>query len=135
MRQPGELRTAVAELHRQLLMALTAADFRLGKAYGLGRALAQTALLPDARHPETFRGTFARFRLDNLLGWLADLRSAFPPHAAKAVSGSLQAWAAWTCCPPTTTCGRPTSSLAISAGSPCASCAASGSPPPPWRRS
>jgi len=40
-----------------------------------------------------------------------------------------------TCCPPTTTCGRPTSSLATSAGSPCASCAASGSPPPPWPRS
>src|SRR4029453_13512495 len=184
-------------------MALTAADFRLGKAYGLGRALAQTALLPDAKHPETFQQTFARFRLDNLLGWLADLRSAFPPHAAEAVSGSLQAWAAWSdaptlrpavdgpgqgpaggapwapppsvgrpsttrgrrrrggsvgrppdrwtgrppptaraspgrctprascggpccpasgtawpCCPPTTTCGRPTSSLATSAGSP-----------------
>jgi hypothetical protein len=95
VRQPGQLRAAVAELHRQLLMALTAADFRLGKAYGLGRALAQTALLPDAKHPETFRRTFARFRLDNLLGWLADLRSAFPPHAAEAVSGSLQAWAAW----------------------------------------
>jgi hypothetical protein len=99
MRQPGQLRAAVAELHRQLLMALTAADFRLGKAYGLGRALAQTALVPDAQHPETFRRIFARFRLDNLLGWLADLRSAFPPHAAEAVSGSLQAWAAWSDAP------------------------------------
>jgi hypothetical protein len=99
VRQPGQLRGAVAELHRQLLMALTAADFRLGKAYGLGRALAQTALLPDAKHPETFRRTFDRFRLDNLLGWLADLRSAFPPHAAEAVSGSLQAWAAWSDAP------------------------------------
>ena len=99
VRQPGQLRAAVAELHRQLLMALTAADFRLGKAYGLGRALAQTALLPDAKHPETFRRTFARFRLDNLQGWLADLRSAFPPHAAEAVSGSLQAWAAWSDAP------------------------------------
>jgi len=99
VRQPGQLRAAVAELHRQLLMALTAADFRLGKAYGLGRALAQTALVPDAQHPETFRRTFARFRLDNLLGWLADLRSAFPPHAAEAVSGSLQAWAAWSDAP------------------------------------
>jgi len=99
VRQPGQLRAAVAELHRKLLMALTAVDFRLGKAYGLGRALAQTALLPDARHPETFRRTFARFRLDNLLGWLADLRSAFPPHAAEAVSGSLQAWAAWSDAP------------------------------------
>ena len=99
LRQPGQVRAAVAELHRQLLMALTAADFRLGKAYGLGRALAQTALLPDAKHPESFGRTFARFRLDNLLGWLGDLRSAFPPHAAEAVSGSLQAWSAWSDAP------------------------------------
>ena len=99
VRQPGQLRAAVAELHRQLLLALTAADFRLGKAYGLGRALAETALVPDAKDPETFRRTFARFRLDNLLGWLADLSSAFPPHAAEAVRGSLQAWAAWSDAP------------------------------------
>jgi hypothetical protein len=95
-RPPGRLRAAVADLHRQLLVALTAADFRLGKAYGLGRALAETALLPDAKNPQTFQRLFARYRLANLLGWLADLKSAFPPHAAEAVRGSLQAWAAWT---------------------------------------
>jgi hypothetical protein len=94
-RPPRQLQAAVGELHRQLLVALTAADFRLGKAYGLGRALAETALLPDAKHPETFQRAFARFRLANLLGWLADLKSAFPPHAAEAVRGSLQAWATW----------------------------------------
>jgi hypothetical protein len=95
LRQPGQLQAAVAELHRQLLVALTAADFRLGKAYGLGRALAETALLPDAKNPQTFQTMFARYRLANLLGWLADLKSVFPPHAAEAVRGSLQSWAAW----------------------------------------
>jgi hypothetical protein len=99
VRQPGQLRAAVADLHRQLLVALTAADFRLGKAYGLGRALAETALLPDAKNPQTFQRLFARYRLANLLGWLADLKSVFPPHAAEAVRGSLQAWAAWTQAP------------------------------------
>jgi hypothetical protein len=99
VRSPGQLQTAVAELHRQLLMALTAADFRLGKAYGLGRALAETTLLPDARNPETFQRLLARYRLANLLGWLADLKSALPPHAAEAVRGSLQAWAAWSLVP------------------------------------
>jgi hypothetical protein len=94
-RPTGQLQAAVGELHRQLLVALTAADFRLGKAYGLGRALAETALLPDAKNPATLQRAFARFRLANLLGWLADLKSAFPPHAAEAVRGSLQAWAAW----------------------------------------
>jgi hypothetical protein len=96
VRQPRQVQTAVAELHRRLLVTLTAADFRLGKAYGLGRALAETVLLPDARDPQTFQQVFARFRLANLLGWLADLKSAFPVHAAEAVRGSLQAWAAWT---------------------------------------
>ena len=90
IRQPGQLQAAVAALHQQLLMTLTAADFRLGKAYGLGRALAETVLLPDAKNPQTFQQVFARYRLANLLGWLADLKSAFPPHAAEAVRGSLQ---------------------------------------------
>jgi hypothetical protein len=95
VRQPAQLQAAVAELHRQLLVTLTATDFRLGKAYGLGRALAETALLPDARNPQTFQRLFARYRLANLLSWLADLKSIFPPHAAEAVRGSLRAWAAW----------------------------------------
>jgi hypothetical protein len=99
MRQPGQLQAAVLALHRQLLLALTAADFRLGTAYGLGRALAETALLPDAKHPQTFQRMFDRHRLANLLGWLADLKSAFPPHAAEAVRGSLQAWTAWSQAP------------------------------------
>jgi hypothetical protein len=95
VRQPAQLQAAVAELHRQLLVTLTTTDFRLGKAYGLGRALAETALLPDARNPQTFQRLFARYRLANLLSWLADLKSVFPPHAAEAVRGSLQAWVAW----------------------------------------
>jgi hypothetical protein len=99
VRQPGQLQTAVAELHRHLLVTLTAADFRLGKAYGLGRALAETILLPNARDPQTFQQVFARHRLANLLGWLADLKSAFPVHAAEAVRGSLQTWAAWSDAP------------------------------------
>jgi hypothetical protein len=99
VRPPGQLQAAVAELHRQLLVALTAADFRLGKAYGLGRALAETVLLPDAKNPQTFQRLFARYRLANLLGWLADLKSLFPPHAAEAVGGSLQTWAAWSQAP------------------------------------
>jgi hypothetical protein len=98
-RSPGQVQAAVAGLHGQLMMALTAADFRLGKAYGLGRALAETALLPDTRNPQTFQQQFARYRLANLLEWLADLKSAFPPHAAEAVRGSLQAWADWSQAP------------------------------------
>ena len=82
---------------------MTAADFRLGKAYGLGRALAETALRPDAKDPQillqTVQRMFGPYRLANLLGWLADLKSAFPPHAAEAVRGSILAWAAWSKAP------------------------------------
>jgi hypothetical protein len=95
VRQPGQLEAAVAGLHQQLLVTMTVADFRLGKAYGLGRALAETALLPDARNPHSFQRLLARYRLANLVSWLADLKSVFPPHAAEAVRGSLQAWAVW----------------------------------------
>jgi hypothetical protein len=94
-RAPDQVRSAVAALHEELLTTLTAADFRLGKAYGLGRALAETALLPDATDPPTYQRQFARHRLANLLEWLADLKSVFPVHATEAVRGSLQAWAAW----------------------------------------
>jgi hypothetical protein len=94
-RRPGELQDAVLEFHRQLLVALTAADFRRGKAYGLGRALAESVLLPDARDPESIRQAFARYRLVNLFFWLADLKSAFPPHAAEAVLRSLFEWSSW----------------------------------------
>jgi hypothetical protein len=94
-RAPGRFQAAMAELHGELLVALTAADFRLGKAYGLGRAMAETALLPDAKDPQTFQRLFDRHRLGNLLEWLADLKSVFPPHAAEGVRGSLQAWARW----------------------------------------
>ncbi len=94
-RREGELQQAVLQLHRQLLVALTAADAREGKAYGLGRALAETVLLSDAKDPDSFGSQFAPHRLANLLGWLADLESAFPPHAAEAVRQSLQAWTAW----------------------------------------
>ncbi len=94
-RQQGQLQQAVLQLHRQLLVVLTAADFRLGKAYGLGRALAETARLPNAKDPASFLRAFARYRLVNIIGWLADLKSAFPPHAAEAVRGSLAAWAGW----------------------------------------
>jgi nucleoid-associated protein YgaU len=95
-RQQSQLQQVVLHLHQQLLVALTAADSRLGKAYTLGKALAETALLPTARDPTSFQRAFGRYRVANLLDWLLDLESAFPPHAAEAVRGSLEAWVAWT---------------------------------------
>ena len=44
-----ELRGRLLELHVEILETFTAVDFRLGKAYGLGRGLADTAEVADRR--------------------------------------------------------------------------------------
>lgn len=95
-RSGGEVRAAVLELHVGLLIGLTALDFRQGKAYGLGRALAATSLLPSAGDWAKFADAFAPYRLSTVAGWLSDLKSLFPAHAADGVRRSLWAWADWT---------------------------------------
>jgi hypothetical protein len=80
----------VLAMHEQLFAELTATDFRLGKAYGLGRALADSCREPTDL--QTLAIELAPYRIANLLSWLDDLASAFPPHAAKSVSKSLTRW-------------------------------------------
>lgn len=82
--------TAIRDLHVKLLATLTAADFRLGKAYGLGRALADTT-----RYPPDYRVELASFRAATLAGWIRELASALPAHAAHPVAESLEAWSRW----------------------------------------
>jgi hypothetical protein len=84
------LPAAVFALHLKLQGELTAADFRLGKAYGLGRALADTCREPVDL--EGARSQLQPYRIANLLRWLDDLSSAFPPHAAHSVASSLMRW-------------------------------------------
>jgi hypothetical protein len=88
-----ELRRRVMDLHVQLLLVLTAANFRLGKAYGLGRALADTCRSPV--DIESVRAEFEHFRVATLQRWLDDLGSVFPPHAGHSVAGSLWHWSEW----------------------------------------
>jgi hypothetical protein len=80
----------VRAFHVNVLGTLAATDYRLGKAYGLGRALADTCLEPD--DAETFRAELGHHRIANLLGWLDELTSALPPYAAGSVSRSLKRW-------------------------------------------
>lgn len=80
----------VLTAHVQLLGELTAADFRLGKAYGLGRALADSC--PDGAAAAVAAAELNPFRIANLLRWLDDLGTAFPPHAASSVARSLAMW-------------------------------------------
>lgn len=94
------IRTAILTMHVDLLLALTAADFRLGKAYGLGRALADSCLPPPLDDAEEERRSSLRDHLERhrvlvLIGWLDDLKSILPDHAAQAVADSLGRWVAW----------------------------------------
>lgn len=97
-----DLRWAVVGLHVELMEKLLAADFRLGKAYGLGRALADTGTPPateGASPREAFERALGHWRLESVRQWLADLDSTLPPHAAKAVRASIDSWEEWAAAP------------------------------------
>jgi hypothetical protein len=92
---------AIMAFHVDLLSTLTAADYRLGKAYGLGRALADTT-----RAPEDYRKELATHRVATLCAWIRDLATAFPAHAGHAVATSLEAWSRWAAGPGATDLDR-----------------------------
>jgi hypothetical protein len=77
---------AVFTLHCRLLESLTVADFRLGKAYGLGRALAETTLVPAAAAADDLDEAFGELlgagRVTTIKDWLVELKTMLPDHAA-----------------------------------------------------
>lgn len=87
---PNARGQAIRDFHLTLLATLTAADHRLGKAYGLGRALADTTRLPP-----DWRAELATYRVATVARWIRELASALPPHAAHPVAQSLEAWGRW----------------------------------------
>jgi hypothetical protein len=89
------LRPRVLALHVSLFGALTAARPRVGKAYGLGRALADLCLRPQHSTKADFEDNFQAGRLATVRGWLMDLKSSLPDHAAEAIASSLQLWTRW----------------------------------------
>jgi hypothetical protein len=98
---------AVFTLHCRLLESLTVSDVLLGKAYGLGRAIAETSLLPanaitDEQRAAQFRAMFEAGRLITIKDWLADLKTLLPGHTAYAVSRSLHDWQRWVAAAPDT---------------------------------
>jgi hypothetical protein len=87
-----EARRTILALHVELLRILTAADFRLGKAYGLGRALCDTCRVHSAKDVQRELGGD---RVGNLYSWLLDLKTVLPSHAGESVYQSLREWEAW----------------------------------------
>ena len=92
------IRKAILDLHVALLIQLTAADYRLGKAYGLGRALADTCA--SAHGDETERRRALEHHLEHhralvMTAWLDDLKTVLPAHASQGVADSLERWTLW----------------------------------------
>jgi hypothetical protein len=86
-------RDAIFDLHLRLLAVLTATDFKLGKAYGLGRALAEATGAPGSL--EEVRRRLRPRHVAKFRAHLSDLATALPAHAAESVSQSLSKWSDW----------------------------------------
>lgn len=80
-------------LHTDVLSTLTAADFKLGKAYGLGRALADTSRKPTDL--KSLQSELRAERIATLRAWIADLTTALPAHAGHSANASLTQWTEW----------------------------------------
>ncbi len=92
------LRGAIRDLHVALLIELTAFDFTVGKAYGLGRALADTCCSAGgdaADRQQALEHDLDEFRALVLVGWLDDLKTVLPARSGQAVADSLQRWTRW----------------------------------------
>jgi len=96
---PGNFAQQVDEIHCDILQGLTVGDFRLGKSYGLGRALAEATIIPLSVPRHGFHAAMkARFTDDEIFGMqasLLDLRDWFAQHAADTVSTTLGGWGLW----------------------------------------
>jgi hypothetical protein len=81
---------AVLTAHQSLLVVLNGNLTPYGKAYGLGRALADT--VRPAQSVADLQESFAPYRLGQLQKHLDDLASLLPEHASKSVIQSLTWW-------------------------------------------
>jgi hypothetical protein len=85
-----KVKRCVYELHLAILRECNASDRALGKAYELGKSLADTC--PGAISVEAMAKQLNRYRLDELGRWLADLASRLPDHSSRAVRISMARW-------------------------------------------
>lgn len=94
---------ATQHLHIRLLINLSAADPQSAVAYGLGRALADSALLSTDSgvsgsgedRLNRLREELNPWRVATLIRWLAALAADLPSGLADAVAGSIFVWATW----------------------------------------
>jgi hypothetical protein len=83
-------RKAAGVVDAKVLSALSAADFRLGKAYGIGSALMSLTSRPSERADLASHLTSAR--IAPIIAAIDDLSSALPAHAGHGVRESVREW-------------------------------------------
>jgi hypothetical protein len=88
----ADRRTVAAELDGGVLAVLSAVDFRLSKAYALGRGLMNLTSRPSA--DTTLAEHLAAERVAPIVADIDDLSSALAPHAGHSVRASLVEWRA-----------------------------------------
>ena len=94
---PTEFKKRVADFNEVAIEMLTAADYRVGKGYTLGRKLANMAMTTPIYDPQWTQAEVPDVRqdLDKICGWIDALRSVLPDHAAKPVFDGIDHWKAW----------------------------------------
>jgi hypothetical protein len=90
-----EVRRVVHELYLDVRDQLAGSDPAAALGFGLGRMLADTALLPTGGEPQVLGERFEKYRLANAFDWLDDLDAVLPARSASAVRASLRAWEKW----------------------------------------
>ncbi len=93
----ASFRDTVRKFHVAMLDALNAVDPRLCTSYRLGRELAETtrAQGPSLEQYTAPDGAFQPWRVQQIRHDLLNLKSAYKPYAATAVSATLQEWEIW----------------------------------------
>ena len=90
-----DVRQAVHDLWVDIRDRLAGSNPAAALAFGLGRMLADTVLLPAPGQPQLLGVQFGKYRLANAYAWLDDLDARLPAHSAGAVRVSLRAWEQW----------------------------------------
>ena len=83
-------REAAGAVDAKVLSALSAADFRLGKAYGIGAALMNLTTRPPEQ--ADLKAHLDDARIAPIVAAIDDLSSALPAHAGHGVRESLREW-------------------------------------------
>jgi hypothetical protein len=99
LREPGhshdEVREVILDLYLTVRDLVAGSSVSAALGVGLGRLLADTALLPSTGHPEVLAERFNQYRIANALGWLEDLETRLPQHSAAVVRATLTEWQQW----------------------------------------